>query len=420
MQHREFDYFSEKDFLREYMRMGPVPPYAENAKALGSPVKIGDRAVKNRLVVQPVEGLDANPDGSPGEGTFERYRRCAGGGSGMIWLESVSVCEMGRSASVQLWITRENAGTFLALRKAMDDAAEGTGRPYAVLQITHSGRLSRPHGTPVPVCAVHNPYLPKDSEYILSDDALAALEEEYVAAALLAEQAGFDAVDIRSCHGYLTSELLGARTRPGRYGGSFESRTRFLLNVIDRIRAKSGIELAVRLNVFDGVPFPYGFGVGEEGDCVPDMREPLQLVELLGERGVRLLNISSGIGGYSPQVIRPSDKGGESFEREHPLEGIGRMLRLTRQVKEAAPDAVVIASAFTWLREFAAGVAAGGIENAWFDMAGFGRQALCYPGYAKDILTGGGMRRENCCTTCNACMASLKGHRAVRCIKERG
>lgn len=421
MPHKIFNYTSADNLLQDAGQLGLTIPYSDDNKVLGSPVKIGNRLVPNRLLAQPIEGFDACPDGAPSEKNIKRYRRYAAGMSGMIWIESVSVNERGRSNPSQLWITKDNIPAFRRLQEGIVDAAVDWGRPYTVLQLTHSGRYSGQHSAYPPESVVHNPYIPRENEYILSDDELEALEEDYVTAALLAEEAGFDAVDIRACHGYLINELLGARTRPGRYGGSFENRCCFLLRIIDKIHARSHIQVAVRLNVFDGVPYPYGFGVSEQDEGLPDMEEPLKLVRMLDEHGVRLINISAGIGAYSPQIIRPSDSGGEIYRKEHPLEGIARMLRLTALVKQAAPHAVVAASAFTWLREFAVGVAAGGINEGIFDIAGFGRQALCYPAYAKDILQLNGLRREQCCSTCNGCMAWIKKTgKAVRCvIKEK-
>ncbi len=92
------------------------------------------------------------------------------------------------------------------------------------------------------IIAYHNPDIdaktntPPDYP-VITDDELERLEDDYVEAARLALEAGFRAVDIKATHGYLLSELLGAKTREGRYGGSLENRTRFIRNVIGKIRA---------------------------------------------------------------------------------------------------------------------------------------------------------------------------------------
>ena len=76
----------------------------------------------------------------------------------------------------------------------------------------------------------------------------------YGRAARLAEQAGFDGIDIKACHRYLVSELLSAYGRPGIYGGSFENRTRLYRNAALSARAavSSGMLVTSRLNVYDG------------------------------------------------------------------------------------------------------------------------------------------------------------------------
>ena len=235
------------------------------------------------------------------------------------------------------------------------------------------------------------------------------------AARVLAKEAGFCAVDIRSCHGYLINELFSAVERKGKYGGSFENRIRFLLNVIDKIKSATDIEIAVRLNVYDGIPYPCGWGADTNNVCVQDMLEPLRLIGLLVQRGVRLIDISAGVGAYSPHVLRPYDRGG-AVPAEHPLEGIERMLQSAKIVKQNFPDALVVASAFSWLREYAPMIAAGGIEQEWFDIAGFARQAVAYPNFAGDMLSDKGMERGKCCTTCGGCSGLIKSGKMLRCI----
>ena len=104
--------------------------------------------------------------------------------------------------------------------------------PVVIMQATHSGRYSKPEGVPAPLIAYNNPIFEGDkpiaAERILSDDYLYGLIDKFGASASLAEQAGFDGVDIKCCHRYLNSELLSAYTRKGDFGGSLENRTRLL------------------------------------------------------------------------------------------------------------------------------------------------------------------------------------------------
>src|SRR5262249_20255490 len=147
---------------------------------------------------------------------------------------------------------------------------------------------------------------------LISDDELDRLQDRYVEAAALAFRIGFDFVDIKQCHRYLLNELLAARTRPGKYGGSLENRTRFIRELVGRIRSDNRRRIVTtRLNAFDGVPYqkgPEGLGVpcpfttplasvwGTDLDepSRPDVSEPLALIGWLRDLGVALINVSIG------------------------------------------------------------------------------------------------------------------------------
>ena len=269
--------------------------------------------------------------------------------------------------------------------------------PVIIMQATHSGRYSKPQGVPAPLIAYSNPLFEKDSpippERIVTDDYLKRLIERMGEAARLAEKAGFDGVDIKSCHRYLGSELLSAYTRPGRFGGSFENRTRFLRESIAAARAAvgSGFLVTSRLNIYDGFPYPYGFGVNEKDGLTPDLTEPKKLVGILHqELGVSLLDITIGNPYVNPHVNRPADF--QPYELpESPLVGVARMLNCTREIQKAYPDLALIGSGISYLRQFSDRMAAGAIEEGDYKIAGFGRMAFAYPEFAKDILSGKGL-----------------------------
>lgn len=411
-----FAYQSLEEMLTQAKGQGFDFPVSDSPQTvLQRPLEFQGVRIDSRILAQPVEGFDAQKDGSPSRRTIERYVELVQHGFRMIWLESVSVSEQGRSNPAQLWITEENVKAF---RKMTDRIRKEAGHPVSIIiQLTHSGRYSNPSGTPAPVCAFSNPFIPKEGEHIASDEEVRGIEDDYVKAALLAEQAGFDVLDIRACHGYLINEFFAAYNRAGIYGGSFENRIRFLLNVLDKVKeAVSTIGIAVRLNMYDGIPWPYGWGADPEKPESQSLEEPLKLVKILYDRGIRILNITNGVGAFSPFVIRPYDTGGkEPFEPQ--FAGIDRMLQCAAKVKKIAPEAVVIASAFSWLREYGPYVAAGGIEKGWFDVAGFGRQTIAYPEMIDDLMNGDGMKREKCCRTCCGCTRLIKEKgENVRCI----
>src|SRR5205814_2590910 len=91
---------------------------------------------------------------------------------------------------------------------------------------------------------------------VFSDSEIEQLIQQYIEAAQIASDVGADFVDIKHCHGYLLHEFLSAFIRPGKYGGSFENRTRILREIVAGIRASGNkIDIGVRLSAFDFVPF---------------------------------------------------------------------------------------------------------------------------------------------------------------------
>lgn len=420
--HDSFKLKSFEELENKLKSLDALIPLSDNIKLLTEKVLIGDKTIPNAMAIHPMEGCDATKTGDPGELTFRRYRRFAFGGAGLIWFEACAVTQDGRANPRQLFLCSQNAGSFKKLfDETMNAARERFGqnfKPYTVLQLTHSGRYSKPDVEPKPIAAAKNPYLDEKlmlEPDIITDKMLEALEDRFLESVKMAKAIGFDAVDIKSCHGYLISDLLAAHTRTGKYGGSFKNRTRFLLNVIDKINQEAKkVDVTLRLNVHDAVPFPYGWGVKEEDYTIPDLKEPIELIGKLVQKNVRLINITAGNPYYNPHVNRPYDTGAY-VPSEHPLEAVARLLYCAREVQRHFPDLAVVSTGFSWLREFAANAGAGGIEQNWFKIAGFGRQAFAYPDFAADIIEKGKMDRNKCCITCGGCSRLMRAGKVSGC-----
>lgn len=422
--HKRFKFSSLIDLQAELNQMGIDLPLLEDTRVLKQPLRIGKNIIPNRLVIHPMEGCDGDPKGRPGELTRRRYQRFAEGGAGLLWFEATAIVEAGKANPRQLLINPDTKKDLAALRRqALNAAVQKNGsdrKPYTVLQLTHSGRYSKPVSKPQPIIAAINPYLDGQKpaqQQIITDGQLEQLEDRYVEAAVMAAEIGFDAVDIKSCHRYLISELFAAHTREGAYGGSFENRTRFLLNIIDKIQTKlsADIDVAVRMNAYDGIPYPYGWGV-DAGDCRRvDLSEPIRLVKRLKERGVNLVNISSGNPYYNPHIGRPYDFG-PYVPRENQLYAVARMLTIARDIQKGVPEMAIVATGFSWLREFGAACAAGGIEDGWFQLAGFGRQSFAYPNFAEDIIRTGTLERKKCCIACGKCTELMRLNSVTGCV----
>lgn len=414
--------FADLAQLREAIQqLGMELTADENTGPLTRALEVGGRAVPNSMCVQPMEGCDGMADGSPDELTFRRYRRFAAGGAGLLWFEACAVRPEGRANPRQLWITPRNEAAFARLlQDALDAARQSTGpefRPFTVLQITHSGRYSRPEGPPEPVIAHRDPVLdaaqqiPPDHP-LVTDSELEAFEDDFVEAAKLAYSVGFDAVDVKSCHRYLINELLAAHTREGVYGGSYENRTRFLRNVVGKIKTQLGSDriVACRLNAFDSHPYPYAWGVDREDYFGPDLEEPRRLARELAELGVSLINVTAGNPYYNPYVNRPHDRTVRrgKLPAEHPLVGVERLVRLARDIRQAAPQAVVVGSGYSWLRHLWPHVAAAELRQGHAHVVGVGRQGFAYPDFAKEIIATGLLARGHSCIACSKCSQIMR------------
>ena len=407
------------------------------ASPLAQPLHVGTIKVGNRIAAQPMEGWDGTNDGRPTELTFRRWERFGASGAKLIWGgEAVAVRHDGRANPNQLVINQHSRADLNRLRERLVAAhkkAVGSDAGLLVgLQLTHSGRYSRPnaHDRPEPKILYHHPILDGrlniPSDYpVLTDHELKEIIEDFYKAALVAAQAGFDFVDIKHCHGYLGHELLSAHTRAGEFGGSFENRTRFLREVATAIRAANpSLSIAVRLSAFDTIPFrkdsstegvpestpgllPYrwGFGVNVENPLEPDLSEPMKFLSLLRELGVRLVNISAGSPYYNPHIQRPASyppSDGYSSP-EDPLAGVARQMRITRELKQQFPELVVIGSAYSYLQEFLPYVAQAAIREGWTDCVGLGRMLLAYPTLLLDVIEGRPLQRKSVCRTFSDC-----------------
>lgn len=409
---------------------GYMFPVSEDLSVLRQPIQIGKKIIPNRLCIHPLEGFDGTPEGAPSDLVFRRYDRFARGGAGLIWYESITIADDGRCNPLQMIIKDSTVKEIKRLVVQSNNAAiECYGRrPYNVLQLTHSGRKSvDADWNPTPLAVVENPYIDHHHNSIdgrsgkltiATDEKIEQIIEGFISAAVLSAEAGFDSVDIKVCHEYILSDLLAAFNRPGKFGGSFENRTRALFDIIEGIHKRVGneIDICVRLNAYDYIPYPHGWGmVKEEGIMKPNLSEPIKLCRMLVEKGVELINISAMMPRY-----RPYGKGNLNASEKpeiSPYSGTYELLKATKKIRDAVPGGIFVATGLTWMEQFGANVGAGGINEGWFDIAGFGRQALAYPDFARDIMQEDQMKRGKCCITCHKCYELIrKGHTMTGCV----
>ena len=421
----KFTYRTKEDLLAAAASAGVRLPWSDDLDVLRQEKRIGESNVvmRNRLTVHPMEGFDSTADGSPSELTLRRAKRFADGGAGLIWLEATSVTEDGRTNTGQMWIHEKNADEFARMAEMMHERSGGVP---LILQLTHSGRFSKPDNTPRPVISYHNPLMNEkfmiDPDYpVVTDEYLDALPEKFGRAAELAKKAGFDGVDVKCCHKYLFSELLSAYSREGRYGGSFENRTRVFVDSMKAaaVHCSDDFILASRFGPYECLPYPWGFAADHEDYLKIDWDEPDRLYNIMYDCGVRLVDMTLGSPYINPHVNRPYDGGGYEPPEEQ-MTGVARLMGAAAHMKESVPGIVMIGTGYSYLRQFAANAAAGAVSSGMTDAAGFGRMAFAYPDFARDILENGGLDLHKVCLTCSKCTALMRAMSCTGCpIRDR-
>lgn len=421
----KFNYATIEELKGKIAEMGLKNlPMSDDVSCLADTVKIGETVVPNRIAIQPMEGCDGTASGEPDELTIRRYDRFAQSGAGLVWAEAVAIVEEGRANPRQLHINENNIDAFKRMNDRIRELSmkENGFAPVIIMQATHSGRYSKPTGTPAPIIAYNNPIFEGenliDKSRIITDDKLFALEEQFGKAAKMAEEAGFDGIDVKCCHRYLNSELLSAYTREGAFGGSFENRTRLLRNGIKNATDATGKDFIVttRMNVYDGFEYPYGWGVKEGCGKEIDLTEPKKLIDILhNELGVKMVDITIGNPYFNSYVNRPADATA-AISGEHPLTGVDRMYYCVGEIQKAFPELVVMGSAVTYMREFGGNLAAGAINAGMMTMQGFGRQAFAYPQFANDLIKTGKMEKKMCCITCGKCTELMRAGGVAGCV----
>ena len=385
---------------------------------LDTSIDIYGKTAANRILFQPMEGCDGTTDGALGELTFRRYLRFVEGAPGIIWFEATAVCNEGRANPRQLYINENTVESFksvVAQIKAKSLELHGF-EPVMIVQLTHSGRYSKPNGTPEPIVAYRNENWEKGKEdqpfTVATDEYLATIPAMYSEAAKLALEAGFDGMDVKCCHGYLFNEFLSAFEREGNYGGSLENRTRLYFDCIDAVKNAVGEKAFVttRLNSCDCFPYGYGFGVNEKNEI--DLTETKLIIEKLREKGIELVNLTIGNPYLIPHINRPySVKSPEDGKI-----GMKRVYDVTKEITASFPDIKFAVSALSYEGENAVKYAEKLISSGVGDFAGFGRMTFAYPSFYKDYLETGTLDKNKVCIKCSKCSELMRAGTVSGCV----
>ncbi len=423
----------------ETVESGPESPLGR--KFTGAGVEVG-----NRFCILPMEGWDGAADGKPTDLTRRRWRNFGLSGAKLIWGgEAVAVRHDGRANPNQIVISPANLPEFVGLREELESAHRerfgNTDGLLVGLQLTHSGRFARPNVKDriEPRTVYRHPVLDAkfgitDDRPLLSDDDISRLIEDIVAAAKLAQQAGYAFVDVKHCHGYLGHEFLSAVDRPGKFGGSLENRTRFVREIVAGIRAVApNLQIGVRLSVFDFVPFhpgadgvgepaseprarAYTFGGDETGVGV-NLEEPAKFLELLDSLGVRLICTTAGSPYYNPHIQRPATfPPSDGYQPpEDPLVGVARQVQAVAFLKAKLPQMVLVGSGYSYLQEWLPHVGQHVVRTGMADFVGIGRMVLSYPEFPADVIEGKTLARKKICRTFSGCTTAPRNGMVSGC-----
>lgn len=260
------------------------------------PFKVRDLELANRVVVSPMAQYSAI-DGVPNDWHLVHYGSRATGGAGLVVSEMTCVSPHGRISPgcTGLW----NETQRDAWRRIVDFVREQTQAKFC-LQLGHSGRKGSTQlgweqaDYPLPqdnwpiISASPLPYIEGVSQVPqeASEADIAAITAEFVTAAQLGLQAGFDMIELHMAHGYLLASFLSPLTnqRSDRYGGTVENRVRFPAEVVRAVRAAmpAGMPLSVRISASDWA---------QGGLCDDDL---IAIAQALHEVGADLLDVSTG------------------------------------------------------------------------------------------------------------------------------
>ena len=379
---------------------------------LDSAVKIGEKSAPNRIVNQPMECNDADEQGNPTELTFSRYRKLAEGGAGIIFLEALTITQESRARKNQLGIYEKTAP---GLERLVQEMKSINSQSLILFQITHSGRQSEAaFSRRVSVYPI-----PGQQAQILTEEEIERIGDDFAKAARIAKQVGADGIDFKQCHGYLGAEMLRpANSRKDRFGGSFENRTRFFRDTLEKIKKAVGTDsflLGARFSVYEGLPG--GFGTSGPGEVIEDLSEPLALVRIMEKAGMDYINVSAGIPAITPEIVRPS--------KNYP-EGVYRHFGWARAMKKEV-EVPIIAAGYSYLRDGKNDLkepepakksflywAEKNLQQGVCDMAGIGRQSLADPLFARKILAGQ-PAEVNYCIACGSCSQLLRAQALTGC-----
>ena len=352
---------------------------------LFKPIKIGSMHVKNRIGMAPMFTKYATESGEVTDKLIEYFVRRAKGGVGLIILENACVD----------WAGGRGDGNPVAIhhdrfRPRLHDLAKAVQRYRVkiVPEIHHAGRQTFSHNLDIEQPLAPSPVKSKvggDMPRPMTEDEIEAAIQSFADGARRAKEAGFDGVEVHAAHGYLISEFLSPKTnkRTDKWGGSFENRCRFAVQVVRRIRSEAGKEF----------PLLYRFSAEESTPDSLILEEGVAYAKILEQEGVDCFDVTHG--DY------------ESI-KHFPMQGNPKdqLVYLAEAVKREVSVPVIAVGSLGFDPRVAHRV----VKEGRADMVHFGRELLADPDLPNKIKKNNLDEIRNC-IRCNECTGSIdKGH----------
>jgi len=378
------------------------------------PLKIGCRDAANRIAINSMECCDADMEGNPTDLTYARYENLFKGNAGVIFLEAITITYENIARIHQLSILPQNEK---ALVKFVKRLKEINGKPLFIFQLTHSGELSNPAFSK----RVTVKPLPGYGGQLLTEEDVERYADQFVTAAKYAHDVGADGIDLKLCHGYLGSQILRPwNDRKWKYGGSWENRSRFAFELIERIVKEindPNFLIGSKISMWEG--FPGGCGTSGPRSGYMDLTEPIALAKGLEERGAQYITQSAGSPSLTLALTQP-DKRIPDYAYLHHY--------FTKVLKDnLKPETVVIGSAYSIFADGKNNLHAlepeektllywgdKNIREGIVDMIALGRQSLADPLTPAKLIEGNA-DKVDWCTACDSCIEFLIRQKPVGC-----
>lgn len=378
--------------------------------------RIGDLVLRNRTIrAGCFEGM--SQDGAVTEALIEHHHQVAAGGVAMTTVAYCAVSYDGRVFGHEMWMREE----ILPDLRRLTDAVHDEGAACSI-QLSHCGFFTsrkeigeRPMGASPKFCTFHMSYCRE-----MTEQDLKAKADAFARAALLARQAGFDAVEIHAGHGYLLSQFLSPWTnhRGDRYGGSLENRLRFPARVIRRVRQAMGpgFPILVKMNQWDGM----------RGGL--ELDEAVEVARRFEGEGASALIPSCGFTAKTPFLMMRGNVPTTEMARNetNPLTKAGLvlfgrflvdaypyqpmfLLDGARRIKDAVHIPVIYVGGATSLELMERALAEG------FGFLQLGRATIRDSNFVRNLESG--EESESDCDHCNRCVAAMDAG-GVYCVSQ--